>query len=165
MFREVSLPENVPGQLFLHSMPGRRELLALAWKQLKAQSISALICLAGPDEIRIKSPEYGKALDFGSVPCQVISLEIPDFGVPSDRGAYWSLACDIAKRVLAGSNILIHCGAGIGRTGALAECVLLALEQPADVARKAVSDAGSGAETPEQRDLISWCAKQRGTEQ
>jgi protein-tyrosine phosphatase len=165
MFREVKLPANVPGRLFLHSMPGRHEPLNQTWEQLKVLKISAIICLAGPDEIRSTSPEYSNALNMGDVPCQVISLKIPDFGVPGDRRAFWSLACDVANRVMAGGNVLIHCRAGIGRTGALAECVLLALGQSGDMARKAISDAGSGAETLEQRELISWCARQSGITQ
>jgi len=160
MFREVRIPAGAQGRLFLHSMPGRCESLERVWDQVGARGVSAIICLAGADEIRRKSPDYGQALAKGAAPCPVITFEISDFGVPKDRTAYWSLAGDVAKRLVAGNSILIHCGAGIGRTGTLAECVLLALGHTADAARGAVSEAGSRAETPGQRRLISWCAAQ-----
>ena len=158
MFRELTIPEEVAGRLFLYGMPGRREPLERAWEQVEAQGISVIICLAGNAEIRRKSPDYGQAIASGTVPRPVIPFAIPDFGVPKDRDAYWSLALDVAKRLVAGDNVLIHCGAGRGRTGSLAECVLLALGQTTDAARAAVSEAGSRAETPGQRRPISWCA-------
>ena len=112
MFREVSISGGVPGRLFLHSMPGRRENLESAWHEIAAQRISTIVCLAGTDEIRHKSPDYGEALARGAAPCPVIMFEIRDFGVPKDRDAYWALAGNLANRLVTGDSILIHCGAG-----------------------------------------------------
>lgn len=160
MFREVSISGGVPGRLFLHSMPGRRENLESAWHEVTAQHICTIVCLAGTDEIRHKSPDYAEALARGAAPCPVTMFEIRDFGVPKDRHAYWALAGNLANRLVTGDSILIHCGAGVGRTGSLGACVLLALGYAPDAARRAVSEAGSRAETPGQRRLISWCAAQ-----
>jgi hypothetical protein len=71
MFRQVQLAPSVPGRLLLHSMPGRREALDVVWDQIKRDHVSVIVCLAGRDEIREKSPEYGRALDTGAVPCPV----------------------------------------------------------------------------------------------
>lgn len=124
----------------------------------ESQRIGAIVCLAGNDEISGKSDAYYRALQDGTVPCPVIRFEIPVNEVPEDRDVFLSLARDVAHRLLAAENILVHCGAGVGRSGALAQCVLLVLGQTLNAAYAAVTDAGSWAETPQQRGLIRWCA-------
>jgi protein-tyrosine phosphatase len=158
VFRPVPLPSDVAGSLWLHSMPGRREPLEQAWEQVRVHCVEAIVCLAAFDEVRAKSPSYAAALDAKTVPCLVEPFPISDFGVPADREAFWSLAVKITTQLKAGGRVLIHCGAGIGRTGTLATCVLLGLGQPAAEAQKAVSTTGSHPETAEQRELVSWCA-------
>src|SRR5215510_10638123 len=107
IFCEVRMPPIVTGKLFLHSMPGRYEPLDHTWEHVKAQRIAAIVCLAGNNEISVKSDAYYRALQDGTVPCQVIRFEIPDYDVPEDRDVFLSLARDVAKRVAAGEHILI----------------------------------------------------------
>ena len=160
MLRKVLLPTAVPGNLFLHSMPGRREPLAAVWRATKAVAIDTIVCLAPPSEMRAKSPEYADALNGGSVPGRVRTFEIPDFGVPVDRNAFVSFAAEIAGQLQSGDSVLVHCGAGIGRTGTFAACVLMALGMNPEAARDAVETAGSAPETSEQQELVTWCASQ-----
>jgi protein-tyrosine phosphatase len=160
MFRPVKLPTGVPGRLLLHSMPGRREDLDAAWSQVTKDAVRLIVCLAPASEILEKSPAYGRAIESGTVPCQLLPFEIPDFGVPDDRAGFWKLARETAGRLRRGEAVLIHCGAGIGRTGTLAASVLIALGETTSRAQEAVSQAGSGAERAAQRELIAWCATQ-----
>jgi len=158
MLRSVQLPAGVSGLLLLHSMPGRREPLDRVWEEIRRQQVQLLVSLAALSEIRGKSPTYAAALEQKAVPCAVESFPIRDFGVPEEREDFWALAVKVARQLRAGGRVLIHCGAGIGRTGTLATCVLLALEQPRAQAESAVSAAGSHPETAEQKELVSWCA-------
>lgn len=158
MFRPVQLPNGVAGSLRLHSMPGRREPLEQVWEQVRSEGIQVIVCLAGLDEIRTKSPRYAAALETKAVPCTLEAFRVADFGVPEDREAFWSLASKVAEKLSSGGRVLIHCGAGIGRTGTLATCILLVLGESRPQAEKAVSAAGSHPETAQQRERVSRCA-------
>jgi len=154
-FRPVKLPSGVKGRLFLHSMPGRREPLESVWAAMARLDITCIACLAGPEEIDDKSRDYGCALRERGTPCDVRSFPIPDFGVPDDDVAFWRFADDMAASLKKGNAILMHCGAGIGRTGTMATAVLIALGDPLDAALRAVQAAGSHPETRSQRSLLS----------
>jgi protein-tyrosine phosphatase len=160
MFRPVKLPTGVPGRLLLHSMPGRLEELDAAWTQVTTDAVRLIVCLVPASEISEKSAAYGRAIETGTIPCQLRQFEIPEFGVPHDRAGFWKLARDVAGRLRGGEAVLIHCGAGIGRTGTLAASVLIALGETANRAEEAVAQAGSGTDRAEQRELIAWCATQ-----
>jgi len=142
-------------------MPGRREPLESVWAAGRREGINAIVRLAELPEVGAKSPRYGEALKAGDVPFPILVSEIPDYGVPKDRDAFWSRAQEVASRVRAGEVILVHCGAGVGRTGTFAICVLVALGQSVTAAKSSVSGAGSAPETVEQRELIEWCVSQR----
>jgi protein-tyrosine phosphatase len=57
---------------------------------------------------------------------------------------------------LNGQNVLLHCAAGIGRTGTAAACVLKRLGLPVDEALQRVREAGSNPETAVQSGLVNW---------
>ena len=157
--RAVQLPSDVRGALWLHAMPGRAEPLDALWAWARSARLDGIVCLAGEAEIAAKSPAYAEALSTSSGPCAIERVPIRDFGVPDDAEAFGALAARIAKRLHDGRRILIHCGAGIGRTGMLAMCVLLAMGYTLADANAAVRTAGSHPETAEQRALVAWWAE------
>jgi hypothetical protein len=156
IFREVQLPPDCKGRLFLTGMPGRYQDIqhALeAWNALKAnvgKERLMLVSLVDEMEIHRKSPEFAKSLRAGLWEGERISYPIPDFGVPSDEKAFRALMVKVATAMHGGTNVVIHCGAGIGRTGMAAVCVLAALGVSIKDATRVVHAAGSGPETPEQ---------------
>jgi protein-tyrosine phosphatase len=87
---------------------------------------------------------------------------IPDYGVPHDATPFVNLAQGIAQALQLGERVLIHCGAGIGRTGTLAICVLMHLGVGRCEATEAVADAGAGPETMPQQGLVGWVADRLG---
>lgn len=154
LFREVSAPSNVAGRLLLHSMPGRRENLDDCWREIESLPIHVIVCIASDEEISRKSPSYLAAITSGAVPCQRWLFGVPDYGVPSDESAFLDLASQVADSLKKGQNVLIHCGAGIGRTGMFAALVLMRLRVPIEESLKRVKVAGSGPETSAQRALL-----------
>ncbi|NLF02986.1 MAG: hypothetical protein GX601_18640 [Anaerolineales bacterium] len=165
-FRQVPLPAHITGALYLHNMPGRpgyHRTLAEDAALMASHGITYSVDLAPLKEARCKSPDYAAAIESGDLPWKRISFPIADFSVPAsdeERAAYLELARKIAADLAIGAHIVIHCGAGIGRSGTLAIAALLASGLGAEEAAEAVSRASGGPETSEQRHLVTWVASQ-----
>lgn len=162
MFRAVDLPAGVSGKLYLHSMPGRYESFDATLAEMQMHGISQVVCLVPLEEIEAKSPAYAQALRSGAQRWQQVMFPIVDFGVPNDRDAFLAMVQDIAGSLRRDANLLVHCGAGVGRTGTVAASVLVVLGVAPGEAQKRVEAAGSFAERPEQVALIDWVARQVG---
>ena len=156
-FRPVALPDGVPGRLYLSAMPGGDDWEGFL-SDLAGAGIDAIVSLESTPEIERKSPAYAKAIEEGDLPCARMEFPIPDFGVPGDRDRYTSFVAEVADAIRSGGSVLVHCGAGIGRTGTFAVCLLIALGAGAAEALERVGSAGSRPETEGQRELISWYA-------
>jgi protein-tyrosine phosphatase len=154
MLRQVALPSSIPAALFLTGMPGRYENLDEVLQDVRDQAISLIVCLAPLDEIREKSPQYYNAVTRGAVSCSVEECPVPDRGTPEDEHRFLATVEDAAGRLRAGERVLVHCGAGIGRTGMFATCTLVAVGVFPEVAERAVRAAGSHPETPEQHAFV-----------
>ncbi len=151
--RQVRLDDLVPGALFLCEMPGRCAELSEYEKEMRAKRVSRLLCLAPLDEVRQKSPEYAAKLEEGRFPWPVDFFAIPDYGTPSEDQMVGK-AKYVAALLREGERVVLHCGAGIGRTGMVATAVLMALGLPLDAAEARIREAGSKAETNEQKKLL-----------
>ena len=156
------VPRSVPtpsGSLYLAAMPGRYAPLAQDLADISALGIDGVLCLAPAEELQEKSPEYARRLGAGELPWPVEAFAIPDFGEPADRTSFAELVFRAAEALGRGDSLLVHCAAGIGRTGMTATCILIALGYDEDTARKAVSAAGSSPQGTDQSGLIRWFAQ------
>jgi protein-tyrosine phosphatase len=70
---------------------------------------------------------------------------------------------DIAAHLDAGTGILMHCGAGMGRAGTLAAAVLLHYGVPLPEALETVAGSrpGAGPEVGAQKDLLIALSESR----
>lgn len=160
MFREVQLP-SAPGRLLLHSMPGRYEAFDAFLTKSEEEQVSAIVALTPREEVAKKSLQYGHALKHGDTRLpEVIEAPIPDFGVPEEEGIadFYAALSQARQRLSEGQTVLVHCGAGRGRTGTFAAALLCKLGFPLKSALKMVAAAGSGPETEEQRTLVEEVA-------
>ena len=147
------------GRLYLPRCRARHGPLERTWETLRRERVQVIVCLAATEEIRGKSAAYAAALEAQAVPCPVESFPVADFECARrSRGVLGARRAASARRLTGGERVVIHCGAGIGRTGTLAACVLLALGEPPAQAEQAVSAAGSHPETAAQRALVLRCA-------
>ncbi len=148
------LETNTPGLLYLHSMPGRYEPIAEFLMAIGSHDITQIVCLASEDEIAQKSPDYAKAITEEQIPVQRVCSPIPDFGTPQDIASFYALVRETADKLRAGTNVLVHCAGGIGRTGTFAGCILKCLGLPLIP----LEESGSFPETEDQLQLAEGYA-------
>ena len=84
-----------------------------------------------------------------------ISYPIQDHGLPPSVQEFSQLTKSIYKEVVEGANTVIHCRAGIGRTGMVAAGVLLHAQLEATEAFQRISKA-RGIQVPDTEQQFDW---------
>lgn len=163
IFRQVLVPPKVKGKLYLHSMLGRYETLRTSLEEIERLAINGILSLASLEEIENKSPQYVEAIKSNLLSCEYLPFPITDYDVPTDRQEFGVFVENAARRLHKGERLLLHCGAGIGRTGTVACCILIELGLSQDNAERSVDAAGSHPETTDQKALVDWYAKKKET--
>jgi protein-tyrosine phosphatase len=82
------------------------------------------------------------------------SFPIADRGLPAAPGVF-ALVREIGRRIGDGAHTVIHCRAGIGRTGLLAAAVLVRHGHTPEAAFKLVS-AARGVQVPDTAEQYDW---------
>jgi rhodanese-related sulfurtransferase len=93
---------------------------------------------------------------------EILRFAIEDMNIPKEAEAkeYEALIQNIVDRMREGKNVVVHCRGGLGRTGTVAACVLIALgNHSADEAIDAIRQAHKGTTRPTCRR--SSCAASR----
>ena len=83
------------------------------------------------------------------------SFAVPDRRVPQDLGAFCDLATEIAHLIGRKRRIVVHCWAGIGRSGLLASAVLVLMGHDPKTVFDLVSKV-RGESVPDTQDQVSW---------
>lgn len=121
-----------------------------------------VVCLSQRHEIDDRYPGYVEWLrsNHGE---RALWWPIPDLSAPP-LDEVVPLLDALADRLGAGRGLIVHCGAGIGRAGTVATCVLMRHGLPADRALEIVGRHRpmAGPESGTQRDLVAELARLRG---
>ena len=133
---------------------GPYDLHGEIYDQLREEQIAVVVLLADDHECLHKAGRNLREL-YLKAGMQVLYLPIPDFGVPPIDDLEQAIQHTIAY-AQAGHNIVVHCSAGIGRTGlflgALVKQVLgLSGAEALRWIRHYIPHA---VETPEQQHLV-----------
>jgi protein-tyrosine phosphatase len=155
-FRPVLLDDLLAGRLWLSSMPGRFE----SWREFVAEAqrrdLNLVLCLTPREEISALSPAYDRAIAGGKLPFRWLNLPMQNFGLPADGEGFRRGIEESGASLRRGEVVLLHCAAGLGRTGTAAACLLKHLGLPTAQALARVREAGSNPETAVQSGLVDW---------
>ncbi len=151
----TELPFHLPGSIFRSPMPfSVYDPQGDSLFQFEREKGSLIVLLAEEEECMIRTGLNLKSL-YLNQGFQVLHLPIPDFNVPSKEDLEEAIKKTV-EHAQVGQNILIHCHAGLGRTGLfvayLAKRVLgLSSEEAIHWTRKYIPHA---LETDEQNQMV-----------
>lgn len=118
------------GRLAMSRAPGWLGGLHDELLQIRSEGIGTVLALVEDQDfpffgIAMSADDYVAAVaEAGLV---LLRHPIPDHGVPTSLPAFVATITGLNDRLRAGESILVHCAAGIGRTGLAAACSLVAL--------------------------------------
>lgn len=135
----------LPGQLAGASQPGLLQAIQLDLDYLRQQGVRHLVSMT----------EEPLALPLDAEDFTGLHFPVPDMGIPQPRKAA-EVCAWIADRLDSGQPVLVHCRAGMGRTGLLLACFLVWRGEAAGRAVVRVRSLNNGyIQTKAQEDFIS----------
>ncbi len=150
------------GVLYRSALPFRwdsGELLAEA----QTAGVSTVVMLVSDEEAQDR---LGRDLrgEYAARALSTVHVPIVDYGIPEDAEQFAQAVLRCSELLLAGERVLVHCAAGIGRTGLFCACVLREIEGlEADAAAAAVRAVVPGAVETLRQELFVAAYEPRGS--
>jgi protein-tyrosine phosphatase len=112
------------GFLAIMAHPGLEQDATITLAEVARQGVSQVVSLLEPGESRALGLDTEAEL-VADAGMSFVSFPVMDMGLPASVEEFAGLSLRLYRQVESGVNTLIHCRAGIGRSGLLAAAVLL----------------------------------------
>lgn len=152
------IPLEVPGSLSITPRPRGGDWLEDDISRLARSGVDTLVSLlTREEEVELGlADEAALCADRG---IELVSLPVPDLGVPANSSGFVQVVLDLASALRAGRHVAVHCRQSVGRSGLLAVSIALAAGIPLDRAIEEVTRA-RGVQVPETPAQLEWLRSQ-----
>lgn len=147
----------MPARLAIMPRPRGGEWLDDEIAGLRSQGIHIVASLLTDEEMVELELQQEEALCIAQG-IRFIRLPIPDRGTPESIRAVSAVAGEVATLLVRGGAAVIHCRAGIGRSGLLAACIMIELGTPATTAIQSITQA-RGCPIPDTDEQRAWIVR------
>jgi protein-tyrosine phosphatase len=145
------------GFLAMMARPSLEEGAAASVVNIARLNINLVVSLLGHSEARALGLD-GEREQVKSHGMDFVSFPIPDMGLPPSVEDFARLSSMLFQQVNAGVNTLVHCHAGIGRSGLVVAGILLHCNLDPEQAFAHVSKI-RGVRVPETHDQEDWLTR------
>jgi protein-tyrosine phosphatase len=145
-----------PGRLAIMPRPRGGDWLQDEVAGWSKAGVNVVVSLMTPDEVA--NFDLSREISLSNAAgIEFVEFPIVDRGIPASREAAVELTIELARRLVDGKNVAIHCRQGLGRAPLLAIAILVQAGLDFPTAKEHVRQA-RGCPVPETREQDAWLA-------